>query len=513
MSSIEDGQDDMAQTSSTAESPNPSWKAVGSPTPHSMAAASGRRGSLLSYSNGLDRTPTSCTMQTDHPLVRLQDYAFPPIRRNSAVSGAMPPPAPWVAVTLPTPSSSISTSSATASGGSSFFPSKEQRRTSLVGEYPDIASVPMLPEVSPEPFFREYRSMSYSVDTLDKDDFLFYRFKPQKQQHLGIMHEERDDDDDLLSAAMDEEMLAAAQLRARSKSSAAAFDIWHPTSDDSRSWRMAQLAAASRRRSSVTTTQSGYQALYPPPTTSYAPSTDRRFSLSPMPENHPLSLSMATMGNQAMQTPLDGGGPFSSLLGQRRHSLATPVVHQGVGVDALTNGLTNMSLVEQAALSPQQQPLSDLSTSFPPEKMGKGVPLDEIPEEALFYFVEFKRGRSDIYFGVHHNSLKKGDLVIVEGDRGHDLGKITLDNVARHQLSMMMIRTTQQQLSTDEDSNSNGRKKETTFIKRILRSAQPNEVTLLMNKSRDEAKALLVCQSKVKQKKLPMQVVDAEYQW
>lgn len=29
----------------------------------------------------------------------------------------------------------------------------------------------------------------------------------------------------------------------------------------------------------------------------------------------------------------------------------------------------------------------------------------------------------------------------------------------------------------------------------------------------DEAKALALCQQKVKQKKLPMEVVDAEYQW
>lgn len=29
----------------------------------------------------------------------------------------------------------------------------------------------------------------------------------------------------------------------------------------------------------------------------------------------------------------------------------------------------------------------------------------------------------------------------------------------------------------------------------------------------DEMKALQLCQSKVKQKKLPMEVVDAEYQW
>jgi cell fate regulator YaaT (PSP1 superfamily) len=34
-----------------------------------------------------------------------------------------------------------------------------------------------------------------------------------------------------------------------------------------------------------------------------------------------------------------------------------------------------------------------------------------------------------------------------------------------------------------------------------------------MAKSQDEFKALQLCQTKVRQKKLPMDVVDAEYQW
>jgi cell fate regulator YaaT (PSP1 superfamily) len=35
----------------------------------------------------------------------------------------------------------------------------------------------------------------------------------------------------------------------------------------------------------------------------------------------------------------------------------------------------------------------------------------------------------------------------------------------------------------------------------------------LVTKMQDEMKALQLCQSKVRQKKLPMEVVDAEYQW
>jgi cell fate regulator YaaT (PSP1 superfamily) len=34
-----------------------------------------------------------------------------------------------------------------------------------------------------------------------------------------------------------------------------------------------------------------------------------------------------------------------------------------------------------------------------------------------------------------------------------------------------------------------------------------------MTKLQDELKALQLCQSKVRAKKLPMEVIDAEYQW
>jgi cell fate regulator YaaT (PSP1 superfamily) len=36
---------------------------------------------------------------------------------------------------------------------------------------------------------------------------------------------------------------------------------------------------------------------------------------------------------------------------------------------------------------------------------------------------------------------------------------------------------------------------------------------VLMSKRQEEEKALQLCQAKVRQKKLPMEVVDAEYQW
>ena len=49
--------------------------------------------------------------------------------------------------------------------------------------------------------------------------------------------------------------------------------------------------------------------------------------------------------------------------------------------------------------------------------------------------------------------------------------------------------------------------------KMIYRHAQPPEVNMLLDKARDEAKALSICRAKCKQKNLDMEVVDAEFQW
>ncbi|KAJ7227659.1 PSP1 C-terminal conserved region-domain-containing protein [Mycena rebaudengoi] len=49
--------------------------------------------------------------------------------------------------------------------------------------------------------------------------------------------------------------------------------------------------------------------------------------------------------------------------------------------------------------------------------------------------------------------------------------------------------------------------------KMIYGKAGAGEAALLVAKMQDEMKALALCQTKVRAKKLPMEVVDAEYQW
>jgi len=241
------------------------------------------------------------------------------------------------------------------------------------------------------------------------------------------------------------------------------------------------------------------------------------------------------------------------------------------------------------------------------------------------YVIEFKAGRTD-YFYVPENSgltIKIGDLVIVEADRGKDLGKVIVNNIKN--LAQLVAyhaeRGNPRHLIIDDDMNNNNvpnipitwpkgqngegandtnattttegdkdkaegktdetnpatttattnttdkddDKKDTTSSdkegsqgddnnkdktdtkeedkreegkekttadgeketpseenlqfpkdihpKRIYRMAQPAEVNMLVQKNTDENSSMLLCQQKVRQRNMPMEVVDAEYQW
>jgi hypothetical protein len=233
------------------------------------------------------------------------------------------------------------------------------------------------------------------------------------------------------------------------------------------------------------------------------------------------------------------------------------------------------------------------------------------------YVIEFKAGRTD-YFYVPENSgltIKIGDLVIVEADRGKDLGKVIVNNIKN--LAQLVAyhaeRGNPRHLIIDDDMNNNNvpnipitwpksegagdasatgttegdktsdktttdskektaedevkkdeanttsaedgkesitkeedkkednkektgdEKTDATITttegdegkvneenlqfpkdihpKRIYRMAQPAEVNMLVQKNTDENSSMLLCQQKVRQRNMPMEVVDAEYQW
>lgn len=133
--------------------------------------------------------------------------------------------------------------------------------------------------------------------------------------------------------------------------------------------------------------------------------------------------------------------------------------------------------------------------------------------------IEFKSGRTDFYY-VSDPSLKLriGDLVLVEADRGKDLGKVATEILTVNQV--LLLQQQQQHNSNSNrlviDEEKTDDKKSTimdSHAKKIYRQAAPDEVSLLLNKEQDEQRALTVCLQKIKNRKLPMEVVDAEFQW
>lgn len=62
--------------------------------------------------------------------------------------------------------------------------------------------------------------------------------------------------------------------------------------------------------------------------------------------------------------------------------------------------------------------------------LGRGVPLHAVPSHWHLYIVEFKAGRTDLFYSAElANEIRVGDLVIVEADRGKDLGKVVNDTI------------------------------------------------------------------------------------
>jgi len=144
--------------------------------------------------------------------------------------------------------------------------------------------------------------------------------------------------------------------------------------------------------------------------------------------------------------------------------------------------------------------------------IGKGMPLHSIPTSYPLYIVEFKAGRTDLFYCSDATSrVNVGDLVIVEADRGKDLGKVVNDTISHAQLEEWQ---NSNHVSNESPISPGGHtSKRELNPKRIYGRATSHDTQLLIAKAQDEDKALQLCQAKVKQKKLPMEVIDAEYQW
>ncbi|WWD19036.1 hypothetical protein CI109_103494 [Kwoniella shandongensis] len=221
-----------------------------------------------------------------------------------------------------------------------------------------------------------------------------------------------------------------------------------------------------------------------------------------------------------------------------------------------------------------QQPTSPSFSSLSLADLGKGISLISLPPTTPLYIVTFKAGRRDVYYCPDPTLLiSNGDKVIVEADRGSDLGTVVYD-----QLTPMDVREWQEKQATaallsgasqhqppgmaamgngsggpgpmlhkklgsmagggvSELANMDldgllagvgpsgqmelsgtavrGPLAKEVMPKRIFaKSSQgPEEQARMREKAHDEYEAMMICKEKVIQRGLPMQIVDAEYQW
>ncbi|KAJ3133062.1 hypothetical protein HK100_004678 [Physocladia obscura] len=102
------------------------------------------------------------------------------------------------------------------------------------------------------------------------------------------------------------------------------------------------------------------------------------------------------------------------------------------------------------------------------------------------YVVEFKAGRIDYFHAadVGNGIVRSGDLVIVEADRGKDLGKVVHDGLTN---AMQLQAFQAQHKDIMVESLISGKE---IVPKRIYGLAQASEVALLVSKAQDEAKAM-----------------------
>ncbi|KAL1952340.1 hypothetical protein VTO73DRAFT_1489 [Trametes versicolor] len=170
---------------------------------------------------------------------------------------------------------------------------------------------------------------------------------------------------------------------------------------------------------------------------------------------------------------------------------------------------------------PQQMQRRPSDATRPLTELGKGMPLHAVPTSWPLYIVEFKAGRTDLFYCTDlTQDIRVGDLVIVEADRGKDLGTVINDSITlaeveafqKQQKLMSMGHADVHGVPTSPTSATGGGVKDIN-PKMIYGKAQARDMQTLSAKAQDEAKALELCKNKVRQRKLPMEVIDAEYQW
>ncbi|KAJ2962061.1 hypothetical protein NQZ79_g2747 [Umbelopsis isabellina] len=331
---------------------------------------------------------------------------------------------------------------------------------------------------SKDPPFRNYRSFSLAIPNSAKRE-------PMYQSSLPKTSEEDEYVFDAKFRTLDQTRMASMPPLDRANSYSTGSSNWSPVPQVQRDPRL-----------SVDMNAKGLPNMFDN-NAAYGP---RRFSAA-SDKVEPYKQSSVLDSSYAMAANL------------RRHSLAEPPLRGAKDIQAMRQSFGDMGLEEHpipyptTTNIPTQHDMLAINEYFDDRRttqqdMGKGIPLHQV--QGPLYTVQFKNDRSDVFYVSETDAaaglnLKCGDHVIVEADRGKDLGIVVTDNVQKDDVSNV-----QEKLSSTPTREMHS--------KRIYRLAQPQEIVLLSTKSQDEDKALYLCQSKIARMNLPMEVLSAEYQ-
>ena len=105
------------------------------------------------------------------------------------------------------------------------------------------------------------------------------------------------------------------------------------------------------------------------------------------------------------------------------------------------------------------------------------------------YLVEFKGSRKGYYYNPNYLNLKSGDCVMVQVERGEDMGRV--------------IKKTSEELILNEEKKPSN----------ILRKASPDDIQRLKVNREKETEALKECERMIAARNLEMKLVDVEFQF
>jgi len=180
--------------------------------------------------------------------------------------------------------------------------------------------------------------------------------------------------------------------------------------------------------------------------------------------------------------------------------------------------------------------------------MNTGAPNIPFPggrPRKMLYIVSFKCSRVGVFYLLDNTGLQiaEGDMVIVEADRGQDLGVVQHAGITQEEARTLLAKYGEEQykwLMMFSQNNQAGAVNPNAAVygeangagnpnqpstrpprdafqnlkpKAIKRMAAPHEIRMLMDKEGNEAKAKRACQQKVYQHHLDMEILEAEFQW